>query len=99
MEIFKALEPLMGDYRKLRYRGMQGFKLTYVDEFIDELLTKERVCDVALPRIPTRAQLEDLDELEPRESLLGSEIESGGESDNEDDGQSEDGELGEDRLE
>lgn len=69
-EIYKTLEPLMVDFRKLRVRTQAGFKLTYVDEFIDDLLTKERVCDIALPRIPTRAQLEDLDELEERTPLV-----------------------------
>ncbi|EWC48101.1 pre-mRNA-splicing factor 38 [Drechslerella stenobrocha 248] len=62
-EVYKTLEPLMRDYRKLRLRTIAGFRLTFVDEFIDELLTKERVCDIALPRIPTRMQLEDTDEL------------------------------------
>lgn len=75
----------MGDYRKLKVRGMGGWRMTYVDEFVDELLTKERVCDIALPHIKTRAMLEDADELEPRESLLGSEVESEGESDVEED--------------
>ena len=74
----------MGDYRKLKVRGMGGWRMTYVDEFVDELLTKERVCDIALPHIKTRAMLEDADELEPRESLLGSEVESEEESDAED---------------
>lgn len=50
-----------------------------MDEFIDDLLTKERVCDIALPHIKTRAMLEDADELEARDSALGSEIESEGE--------------------
>ncbi|KAI5812392.1 PRP38 family-domain-containing protein [Pyronema omphalodes] len=86
VEIFQTLEPLMGDYRKVRIRGMGGWRLGYVDEFIDSLLVEERVCDIALPRMMTRAQLEDLGELEPRESLLGSEVESEGESDNEGDG-------------
>lgn len=75
-DIFKTLEPLVTDYRKLRVRGMGGWRMTYVDEFIDDLLTKERVCDVALPHIKTRALLEDADELEPRDSALGSELES-----------------------
>lgn len=84
-DIFKTLEPLLSDYRKLKYRSQAGFTLTYMDEFIDNLLTKDRVCDIALPRIPTRAQLEDLDELEPRQSALGSEIESGDDSEAGDD--------------
>jgi pre-mRNA-splicing factor 38A len=70
----------MTDYRKLRLRTQAGFRLTYVDEFIDDLLTKERVCDIALPRISSRAQLEDLDELEPREPLV-SDIEEDDEDD------------------
>lgn len=43
---------------------------------MDSLLRDERVCDIALPRIPTRFALEETEELEPRVSLLGSEIES-----------------------
>ncbi|KAA8907449.1 PRP38 family-domain-containing protein [Sphaerosporella brunnea] len=83
VEVFKTLEPLLGDYRKLRVRGMGGWRQSYMDEFIDDLLTKERVCDIALPRMMTRAMLEDAEELEPRESLLGSELESEGEDEEE----------------
>lgn len=79
VDIFKTLEPLMTDFRKLRVRGMGGWRLTHMDEFIDDLLTKERVCDIALPHIKTRAMLEDADELEARDSALGSEVESEGE--------------------
>ncbi|KAK9447393.1 PRP38 family-domain-containing protein [Limtongia smithiae] len=74
-EVYKLLEPLLADYRKLRMRGMQGFRLTHMDEFADSLLTEERVCDIALPRLPKRTVLEDMEELEPRESALGSELE------------------------
>jgi pre-mRNA-splicing factor 38A len=91
-EIFKTLEPLMGDFRKVRVRGSQGWRLSHVDEFIDDLLTKERVCDIQLPRMMSRAVLEDLEELEPRESLLGSEVES---SDDEDEADNSDREEGE----
>ncbi|KAJ6260694.1 Pre-mRNA-splicing factor [Drechslerella dactyloides] len=87
-EVYKTLEPLMRDYRKLRLRTQSGYRLTYVDEFIDELLTKERVCDIALPRMPTRTQLEDLDELEPREPLV-----SDVDSDEEGEGEGEEGEV------
>lgn len=31
-----------------------GFSLTHVDEVIDELLTKDYSCDVALPRVQKR---------------------------------------------
>jgi pre-mRNA-splicing factor 38A len=67
------LEPYLSDYRKLKVRGQAGWRIECMDEFVDGLLTKERVCDIALPRIPSRAQLEDLEELEPREGVLGSE--------------------------
>jgi pre-mRNA-splicing factor 38A len=71
-----VLEPFLNDYRKLRVRTQSGFELTYMDEYVDSLLHDERVCETALPRIPTRFALEETDELEPRESLLGSEIDS-----------------------
>ena len=45
-----------------------------MDEFVDALLVKERVCDVALPRMPKRAQLEEEEKLGERVSALGSEI-------------------------
>jgi pre-mRNA-splicing factor 38A len=76
VECYKVLEPFLNDYRKLRLRNQQGFELTYIDEYVDQLLRSDRVCDIALPRIPTRFALEETEELEPRESLLGSEIDS-----------------------
>jgi hypothetical protein len=33
---------------------ISGFSLTHVDEVIDELLTKDYSCDIALPRIKKR---------------------------------------------
>jgi pre-mRNA-splicing factor 38A len=41
-----------------------------MDVFIDDLLTKDRVCDIILPRIMARHVLEQNDELDPRESAL-----------------------------
>jgi pre-mRNA-splicing factor 38A len=76
VECYTILEPFLRDYRKLRVRGQNGFELSFMDEFVDKLLYDERVCDVALPRIPTRFALEETEELEPRENLLGSEIDS-----------------------
>ncbi|KAI9443353.1 PRP38 family-domain-containing protein [Lactarius indigo] len=64
------LEPLLKDYRKLRYRDQSGYYLTYMDEFVDQLLNEERVCDLILPRIPKRAVLEENSELAPRQSRL-----------------------------
>ncbi|GMK53965.1 hypothetical protein CspeluHIS016_0105510 [Cutaneotrichosporon spelunceum] len=70
MEVFEILEPLMKDYRKLRYRQVGGYTLTTFDEFVDELLTQDRVCDIILPRLTQRAVLEETEGLAPRKSLL-----------------------------
>ncbi|TGZ83366.1 PRP38-domain-containing protein [Ascodesmis nigricans] len=83
VDVYTTLEKYLADYRKIKIRGQGGWRLGYVDDFIDELLTKERVCDVALPRMMTRAMLEDVGELEPRESMLGSEVESDGDEEEE----------------
>ena len=86
-EVYEVLEPLLKDYRKLRYRSQSkhtqlmtiqriiqmhpaGYDLTYIDEFVDQLLNEERVCDIILPRIPKRAVLEENGELAPRQSRL-----------------------------
>jgi pre-mRNA-splicing factor 38A len=47
-----------------------GYFLTYIDEFVDQLLNEERVCDIILPRIPKREVLEENGELTPRQSRL-----------------------------
>lgn len=47
-----------------------GYYLTYIDEFVDQLLNEERVCDIILPRLPKRTVLEENGELAPRQSLL-----------------------------
>lgn len=73
-EIYKTLEPLLADYRKLKRRMRDGFILTHVDQFVDDLLTKDRVCATSLWKMPPRTLLEDLDLLDPRESPLGDEV-------------------------
>ena len=72
VEIHQTLEPLLGDFRKIKRRTRDGFVLTYMDQFIDDLLTKDRAC--ALWKMPNRTMLEDLDLLQPRESPLGEEL-------------------------
>jgi len=69
-EVYEILEPLLKDYRKLRYREQTGYSLTYIDEFVDQLLNEERVCDIILPRIPKRTILEENGDLAPRKSRL-----------------------------
>ncbi|MCJ1257852.1 hypothetical protein MMC24_005678 [Lignoscripta atroalba] len=74
-EVYTTLEPLLGDYRKLRRRTKDGgYLLTYVDQFVDDLLTKERVCGTSLRKLPQRQLLEDLGQLDVRVSPLGEEI-------------------------
>jgi pre-mRNA-splicing factor 38A len=64
----------LSDYRKLKRRTRDAYTLSFVDQFIDDLLTKDRICATSLWKMPSRTQLEDLDVLEPRVSPLGDEI-------------------------
>ena len=47
-----------------------GFTLTFMDEFVDSLLTEERVCDIILPRLQKRQILEENGDIGPRKSRL-----------------------------
>ncbi|KAK9760998.1 hypothetical protein K7432_014452 [Basidiobolus ranarum] len=70
-EIYEYLEPLLLDYRKLRYRTTSGSgELIHMDEFIDQLLHEDRVCDIILPRLLKREVLETNGDLKPRISPL-----------------------------
>jgi len=87
VDVYEVLEPLLKDFRKLRYRSQSmytcpicvsriiqlhpaDYYLTYIDEFVDQLLNEERVCDIILPRLPKRSVLEENGELAPRQSHL-----------------------------
>ncbi|KAH7316731.1 PRP38 family-domain-containing protein [Stachybotrys elegans] len=70
-DVYETLEPFLEDRRKLRRKARAGTSLTYVDEFVDDLLTKDRVCATSLWKMPKRETLEDLEILEPRVSPLG----------------------------
>lgn len=71
LDCYKYLEPLYNDNRKLRKQNRMGaYELIHMDEFIDELLRDERVCDIILPRIQKRHVLEENNELEPKVSAL-----------------------------
>ncbi|MQL90777.1 hypothetical protein Taro_023372 [Colocasia esculenta] len=75
-DVYQYLEPLYNDYRKLRQKSTEGrFALTHVDEVIDELLTKDYSCDIALPRLQKRLTLESSGVLEPRRSALEDDFE------------------------
>ncbi|KAI8324497.1 putative pre-mRNA splicing factor [Martensiomyces pterosporus] len=71
IEIYRALEPLYKDYRKLRRRMSDGsYDLTHMDDFADSLLHESWVCNITLPRLSKRIALEDVGELSPRISPL-----------------------------
>ncbi|XP_008275552.1 pre-mRNA-splicing factor 38A [Stegastes partitus] len=62
------------------------FEVMHVDEFIDELLHAERMCDIILPRLQKRQVLEEAEMLDPRVSALEEdldEVESSEEEDEE----------------
>ncbi|OWB58841.1 hypothetical protein B5S28_g4925 [[Candida] boidinii] len=86
IDIYTLLEPLLNDRRKLiiidgKSTKLDEFKsttitsITYMDEFIDNLLNNSKFIDLMLPRLLPRLQLEDQDVIEPRESELQSEFE------------------------
>jgi pre-mRNA-splicing factor 38A len=70
-DVFLFLEPFLEDKRKLVMRSRTGKRLTFMDEFVDGLLTKERMCSTTLWKMPSRTLLEDEEKLEPRISPLG----------------------------
>ena len=65
-DIYRYLEPLYTDYSKLRVRTFEGWHVTHVDQFVDELLTEDYACDIALPHLPKRWHLEKAGQLGPR---------------------------------
>uniref|UniRef100_A0A5S6QI22 Pre-mRNA-splicing factor 38 n=1 Tax=Trichuris muris TaxID=70415 RepID=A0A5S6QI22_TRIMR len=76
VEIYQYLEPLLNDYRKLRWMNKQGkFELMHMDEFVDRLLREERFCDIQLPRLQKRDVLEETGQLQKRISLIDEELE------------------------
>ncbi|KIW97979.1 uncharacterized protein Z519_01563 [Cladophialophora bantiana CBS 173.52] len=95
-DIYKTLEPFLEDSRKLRQRRKESYVLIHMDEFVDNLLTKDRVCGTSLWKLPARQLLEDLEQLNERVSPMQAELdameeEENGEKRDEDEGM-EDGE-------
>lgn len=71
IDCYKYLEPLYNDNRKLRRQNRSAqFEIVHIDEFIDELLRSDRVCDIILPRVQKRHILEENNEIEPKVSAL-----------------------------
>jgi pre-mRNA-splicing factor 38A len=71
VEIYKKLEPIYNDYRKLRIMDNQRkFSVIHMDEFIDNLLHEDKVFNITLPRLTKRIVLEDNRDIEPYKSEL-----------------------------
>jgi pre-mRNA-splicing factor 38A len=70
VDIYTYLEPLYSDYSKIAFQTRTGWGLSTVDQFIDTLLTDEFACDIALPHLPARHNLESRKLIGPRESLV-----------------------------
>lgn len=84
VDCYKYLEPLYNDSRKLRRQKRDAhYEIVHVDEFIDELLRSDRVCDVILPRLQKRAILEENNDLEPKVSCLDDDLDEEVASDDE----------------
>lgn len=72
--IYRTLEPLYADRRKLAFRGTGGWEVRHVDEFVDDLLNEELCCDIAMPYLLPRHILQERGDLVPRESALPAEL-------------------------
>lgn len=89
VDIYKYLEPLYIDYRKMkRMNRMAKYDMIHMDELIDEMLHEKAMFDITLPVLQKRQVLEENNELEPRISPLEIDLDD---SDDDDD-DSEDGE-------
>lgn len=76
LTVYQTLEPLFADYRKLRYRNMQGkMSMIRMDEFIDWLMREETICDVTMPQMPKREILEQTGQLDVYQSVLEDDLE------------------------
>lgn len=76
IKVYQTLEPLFADYRKLRFRDLDGkLSLIHMDEFIDWLFREKTVCDVTMPGLPKREILEGTLDLPPRQSVLEDDLE------------------------
>lgn len=69
-DVYRVLEPLLGDYRRVVCADMHGRTMRHVDEVVWDLLHADLCLDVTLPRLPRRAVLEQAGILAPRASPL-----------------------------
>lgn len=74
-EVYSTLEPLLLDYRKLRFQSNSGdYRIMNMDSYIDDLLHNDRVSSLILPRLPKRYILENNGKINPRVSPLEFEL-------------------------
>ncbi|CRG96377.1 pre-mRNA-splicing factor 38A, putative [Plasmodium gallinaceum] len=67
LEVYKNLEPVLFDYRKVRMRLQDGtFQKIYMDEFVDNCLILNNYLDVDFPTLTKRQILEENNLLEKR---------------------------------
>lgn len=65
IKVYRVLEPLLIDFRRIRIRQRDGtFALKRFDELIWGMLREEKWFDCVLPRLTKRQVLEDLGDLE-----------------------------------
>ncbi|KAI4838447.1 pre-mRNA-splicing factor 38A [Plasmodium brasilianum] len=65
LEIYKNLEPILFDYRKIRMRSNDGtFQKIYMDVFVDNCLVLNNLFDVDFPTLTKRQVLEENNLLE-----------------------------------
>lgn len=74
--VYNQFDAYYEDYRKLRIKLKSPefdsnsmpihYKLTYMDQWVDELVTQERVVDIILPRLVPRQLLVQKGEVQPR---------------------------------
>lgn len=81
--VYNKLDSYYEDFRKLRVKLKSpefdskkmpiNFKLTYMDQWVDNLLSQERVVDIILPRMISRQLLIQKGEVQPRKYYVEAE--------------------------
>ncbi|GME80675.1 unnamed protein product [Ambrosiozyma monospora] len=87
VDVYKVLEPLLNDRRRLncRFGTVESGDVNVIcmDQFVEQLLTHMKFADLMLPRIVSRLTLEDQGLLDWRRSEVESEFEEWFDSDRE----------------
>ncbi|GME70957.1 unnamed protein product [Ambrosiozyma monospora] len=87
VDVYKVLEPLLNDQRRLNCRlgtvESGNVSVICMDQFVEQLLTQMKFADLMLPRIVSRIALEDQGLLDWRRSEVESEFEEWFDSDRE----------------